>query len=394
MKKLIVIAVSLALFAACKKDSTPSPTAPVTPTPTSPAGGTFANLFTFTGTNGANPYGDLIVSGTTLYGMTQNGGANNAGCIFSVSTTGTNYTILHSFSISTSDGESPYGDLTLSGTTLYGMADQGGANGEGIVFSISTGGTGYTVLHSFGSNTTDGVYPLGNLTIVGTTMYGATSEGGIYGLGNIFSISTTGTGYTDLYDLNTPGGIEPEASLVVSGTMIYGTAYLGGAGSNNDGIVFSFNMTGSVFSTLYTFTGTNGANPDGSLLLSGSTLYGMTNAGGANGYGNIFSISTTGTGFTDLLDFNGTNGSSPYGALVLNGSTLYGMTTDGGTGDGGNVFSVGTNGSGITNLVNFSTNSTPGAFPHGSVVLSNNVLYGMTNSGGANGDGTIFSYSL
>ena len=175
--------------------------------------------------------------------------------------------------------------------------------------------------------------------------------------------------------------------------MIYGTAYLGG-GSNNDGVVYSFNMTGSVYNVLVTFTGLNGANPDGTLLLNGTTLYGMTNAGGANGDGNIFSVSTTGTGFTDLLDFNGTNGNAPYGQLILNGSTLYGMTTGGGTQNGGNVFSVSTGGSGITNLVNFGLGGSPGAFPHGSLLFSNNVLYGMTNSGGAHGQGVIFSYSL
>ena len=70
------------------------------------------------------------------------------------------------------------------------------------------------------------------------------------------------------------------------------------------------------------------------------------------------------------------------------------MTTSGGTQDGGNVFSINTNGTGITNLVNFGIGGSPGAFPHGSLLFSNNVLYGMTAGGGANGQGVIFSYSL
>jgi uncharacterized repeat protein (TIGR03803 family) len=395
MKKLAIIAASLVLFASCKKsdNTTPAPTTPITTPTVTPTGGTYSDLFNFTSSTGNGPYGDLIISGSTLYGMTQNGGANNVGCIFSIGTNGSGYKDLHDFSVSPADGELPYGDLTLSGTILYGMAYQGGANGGGVIFSINMDGSGYTIIHNFGTNSSDGYYPLGNLTIVGSTMYGATSEGGVNGLGNIFSISTTGTGYTNLHSFKTATGISPESSLVVSGTMIYGTAYLGG-GSNNDGVAYSFNMTGSVYTILCTFTGANGANPDGSLLLSGTTLYGMTNAGGANGDGNIFSVSTTGTGFTDLLDFNGTNGNAAYGALIINGTTLYGMTTSGGTQAGGNVFSINTNGSGFSNLVSFGLGGSPGAFPHGSLLLSNGVLYGMTNSGGANGEGVIFNYSL
>lgn len=396
MKKIVVIILSLALLSSCKKsdNAAPSSNNNNNNNNNNNQSGTFTNLFNFNGTNGGNPDGSLIISGSTLYGMTTNGGTNNVGCIFSIGTNGTTgYTTLHSFAAGKADGEFPNGDLTLANGVLYGMAYQGGSIGGGVIFSINPDGSNYTIISNFGAGSNNGYYPLGSLTIVGSTMYGATSEGGAGGLGNLFSISTTGTGYTDLYDFNTPTGIEPEASLVVSGSMIYGAAYLGG-GSNNDGVVYSFNMTGSIYKVLCTFSGTNGANSDGTLLLSGSTLYGMTNAGGAGSVGNIFSIGTDGSGFKDLLDFNGTNGSSPYGALIINGSTLYGMTTGGGTQDGGNVFSISTGGSGITTLVSFGIGVSPGAFPHGSLLLSNNVLYGMTNSGGQYGYGTIFSYLL
>ena len=39
-------------------------------------------MLDFNGTNGKNPYGSLTLSGTTLYGMTSLGGANNLGLIF------------------------------------------------------------------------------------------------------------------------------------------------------------------------------------------------------------------------------------------------------------------------------------------------------------------------
>ena len=80
--------------------------------------------------------------------------------------------------------------------------------------------------------------------------------------------------------------------------------------------------------TLLSFNGTNGESPSGSLTLSadGSTLYGMTYDGGANDDGTIFSIPVTGGTPTILFSFNGTNGEDPDGSLTLSGSTLYGMT--------------------------------------------------------------------
>jgi hypothetical protein len=90
--------------------------------------------------------------------------------------------------------------------------------------------------------------------------------------------------------------------------------------------------------TLLSFNGPLGQFP-GSLILNGSTLYGITEGGGDYGDGNIFSIHTDGTGFQNLLSFNGTNDKSPEGGLTLSGSTLYGMTSVGGAyGYGGRFF--------------------------------------------------------
>lgn len=59
---------------------------------------TFKSLVQFTGTsgtaNGENPTLGLAISGETLYGMTRNGGANGDGNVFSVGTDGSNFKIL------------------------------------------------------------------------------------------------------------------------------------------------------------------------------------------------------------------------------------------------------------------------------------------------------------
>ena len=92
--------------------------------------------------------------------------------------------------------------------------------------------------------------------------------------------------------------------------------------------------------TLASFNGTNGANPFGGLILSGSTLYGTTYLAGAYGGGTVFSIPVGGGSVTTLATFNGANGQSPYAGLLLSGSTLYGTTEYSGAYGQGEVFAL------------------------------------------------------
>lgn len=87
-------------------------------------------LYNFTGiTYGYTPNDSLILVGSTLYGMTPEGGTNNKGVIFSVPVGGGTPTVLYNFdgSGSNSHGANPYGSLTVStdGTKLYGMTSAG-----------------------------------------------------------------------------------------------------------------------------------------------------------------------------------------------------------------------------------------------------------------------------
>src|SRR5262245_45462604 len=70
-------------------------------------------------------------------------------------------TTLHSFTLplpayheshlvyTNSDGAYPFAGLALSGDTLYGTAFYGGSSSAGTIFAVSTDGTGFTTLHSF-----------------------------------------------------------------------------------------------------------------------------------------------------------------------------------------------------------------------------------------------------
>jgi uncharacterized repeat protein (TIGR03803 family) len=158
------------------------------------AGGTPTALYSFTdGNDGGYPEADLTLSsdGTTLYGTTLYGGAIGYGEVFSLPVAGGTPNVLYSFTGGT-DGSEPTAGLTLSrdGTTLYGTTSAGGADGYGEVFSIPVAGGTPNVLYSF-TDGTDGANPDGDLTLSadGSTLYGTTEYGGADGDGVVFSLS-------------------------------------------------------------------------------------------------------------------------------------------------------------------------------------------------------------
>lgn len=70
---------------------------------------------------------------------------------------------------------------------------------------------------------------------------------------------------------------------------------------------------GQTYTVLHAFNGTDGLQPMGSVILSGSTLYATTSQGRTYGDGTIFSIGTDGGGFQSVLSFSGGTGGDPRG---------------------------------------------------------------------------------
>ncbi len=371
---------------------------------------TFKTLVQFTGTGGTasgdNPLRSLIASGSTLYGMTSQGGASGNGNVFSVDMNGTNYRNLASFTGSggTASGQYPYGDLIAVGGMLYGTTELGGAGGYGNLFSVGMNGTNYQNLLSFtgSGGAASGKYPTGNLIASGSTFYGMTQQGGTGGYGNLFSVGVNGANYQNLLSFTGSGGAAsgqyPLRSLIASGSTLYGMTFQGGGFGN--GNIFRVATDGTNYQNLVSFTGTtgtaNGRSPEGSLILSGTTLYGMTRDGGY-GSGNIFSVATDGTNYQNLVSFTYTggtaSGNAPYGSLILNGTSLYGMTFGGGVHGFGNIFSVGIDGSGYEDLYDFTAGEDCG-FPQGDLLASGGTLFGMASQGGPIGHGTVFALTL
>ena len=358
---------------------------------------TFTTLHDFTSpADGRNPSGSLVSSGTKLYGMTYRGGiGNNLGTIFSINQDGSGYIILHTFTSASNDGVNPNGSLPISGNVLYGMASGGGASGNGIIFSIKTDGTSFTDLHDFSGSTTDGFNPSGSLILSSGVLYGMAGGGGTYGEGIIFSVNINGSNFQDLYNFSgsTTDGSYPLADLTLSGGVLYGMTPNGGA--FGAGTVFSINTDGTSFTNLHDFSGstTDGSYPQGNLTISGGVLYGVAYNGGLGGYGIIFSMNTDGSSFIDMHDFmrTTTDGLYPGGSLTLSGGVFYGTTGGGGLNSSGIIFSINPNGSSFSDNYDF-TNTDGGSLAN--LVFSGSVAYSMTQNGGVNRDGRIFSFGV
>jgi uncharacterized repeat protein (TIGR03803 family) len=125
--------------------------------------------------------------------------------------------------------------------------------------------------------------------------------------------------------------------------------------------------------------------------------------GGNSGNGTVFALNTDGTGFTNLHIFTATSalhinsdGAAPSSGVILSGNTLYGITQFGGSSGNGTVFALNTDGTGFTTLCSFAVhpNLSTGLIPSSGVILSGNTLYGTTYSGGTSGNGTVFSLSF
>jgi uncharacterized repeat protein (TIGR03803 family) len=380
------------------------------PAITDATGLTFTTLHSFSdGADGSEPFGGVVVSGSTLYGATLYGGSSGNGTVYKINADGTGYTNLHSFNYTA--GANPYAVLVLQGNTLYGTTRTGGSSGQGTVFAINTNGTGFTNLHSF-TPTSDGALPFAGVILSGDTLYGTTPFGGSSDNGTVFAVKTNGTGFTNLHsftaliDSTNSDGAVPFCSVIMSGNTLYGTTVSGG--SVGVGTLFAVNANGTGFTNLHHFNWYDDGGHPHTAILSGNRLYGTTGGGGSSGQGTVFAVNTNGTGFTTLHSFADvignlyTNraGASPFAGLILSGDTLYGTASFGGSSGQGTVFSLNTNGMDFTILHSFtavsglsSTNS-DGALLYGGLALARHTLYGAARSGGSSGKGTVFSLSL
>jgi uncharacterized repeat protein (TIGR03803 family) len=307
-----------------------------------------------TSTNlGNDPSGGVVMdSAGNFYGTTQTGGTNpNGGTVFKISPKGV-LTVLYNFcSLSDcTDGQFPLAGVILDASgNLYGTTWDGGTNDNGTVYKISSDGT-ETVLYSFGNGASDGKYPQSNLVMDKSgNLYGTTTYGGLgsanTGDGTVFEISASGV-YSILYDFGAKGkidGLNPAAGLTLNAQgHLYGTTAYGGA--NAHGTIFELipGASGWKETILYSFVQSNGSIPMAGVTIDNKgNIYATASEGGSGNWGSVIELSRSGTA-TILYNFTGMpDAGGPESNVVLDSAgNLYGATSGGGAAGRGAIYKI------------------------------------------------------
>ena len=372
---------------------------------------TLTTLVGFDGPNGEEPTSDLIADAAgDLFGTTNLGGASGGGTVFEIAKTAGGYanTPATLVSFNGADGTDPERSLIAdSNGDLFGTTYGGGEFGYGTVFEVTKTATGYastpTILVSF--NGADGGEPFSSLVAdADGDLFGTTSGIGVDDDGTVFEIVKTLTGYastpTTLASFNGANGAEPEAGLIADADGdLFGTTLEGGA--NDDGTVFEIvkTLTGyaSTPTTLASFNGVNGTFPTGLIADSDGDLFGTTVSGGAYDYGTVFEIKKTAGGYASapitLVSFGGGDSGAPGGTLVADANgDLFGTMLGSGSADGA-VFEIKNTPAGYVSapIIVATFNLSNGSAPAAGVIAdANGDLFGTTAWGGQFGDGTLF----
>jgi len=283
---------------------------PATPPPNFFSPWTESVLYAFSFTDGALPFSEVIFdSSGNMFGTTWGGGSvqrrlppgsgedcdYHCGVAYRLTKNGSTWQQTALYLFTEYEGSNPMAGLVWDHqqTHLYGANSYTGPAGYGTIFELTPSASGFdeSTVHSFDQNDGGPVYSTLVIDSAGT-LYGGNPGNNflqyVYD-GTAFSITTQGV-LTELYSFSPADGPYGGLTLDASGNL-YGTTQIGGA--NNHGSVFKLTRNGGGWSytTLHDFTGSDGSDPTGKVLLDANgNLYGTASRGGANGFGTVWEI--------------------------------------------------------------------------------------------------------
>jgi uncharacterized repeat protein (TIGR03803 family) len=158
------------------------------------SGGAFSVLYNFTGgRDGCGPVGSLLNYKGNLNGTAVSScGSGGYGTVWQYNLGGKTLKLLHSFS--GTDGAHPFGGVgcqqgkkAVCAGNMFGTTNQGGIDGNGTVWEIDSSGK-FRTLHKFANS--DGTHPSDRLFVDNKgNIYGTTVSGGSYGDGTLWEIT-------------------------------------------------------------------------------------------------------------------------------------------------------------------------------------------------------------
>jgi hypothetical protein len=361
--------------------------------------------------------------------------------------------VLYSFQGGSTDGSTPAGGVVFDKTgNLYGATTGGGpdscapiGNACGLVYQLSPPvhkGDPWTetLIYQFkGKGFNDASVPVGGVildaagNVYGTTAYGGTGTcvlvGVLAGCGTVFELSPpqqSGGPWTEsiLYSFQSgKDGYFPWGDLTFDGKgNLYGVTDFGGGKGNTCNVYYEY--CGTIFKlsppkqkdgkwtekVLHSFAGgTDGANPNGGLILDkNGVIYATTQTGGSQGCvrqyvsvgcGTVFRLKPParkgGAWIEEFLHIftGGNDGAVPNGDLIFDKQgAIYGTGFKGGTQQFGLVFQfIPKKGGRWTENVLHNFSGQEGRNPMAGVIFDGSGnLFGTASGGGTSGDGTAF----
>jgi uncharacterized repeat protein (TIGR03803 family) len=284
--------------------------------------------------------------------------------------------------------EADNGTYTIAATNSAGSSQESATL---TVVSKTAACTSLSTRHWFGHGS-DGRNPSSLIQGTNGLLYGTTYYDGPHSWGTVFSLTPDGV-FTTLASFSETNGANPSGPLVQGADGgFYGATFWGG--TESAGTIFAMTADGAL-TTLYSLNGdSDGSSPTGALAQGADgNFYGTANSAGANGYGCVFRVSPDGA-FTNLYSFSGgVDGYSPTAGLAAGSDgNFYGLTFNGGTRGLGNIFRI-TPGGVLTTVYSF-TGGTDGSAPTGPLVRgSDGNFYGAASQGGLGTRGTAFRFT-
>lgn len=324
------------------------------------------------------------------------------------------------------DGQNPISNVVKdSKGNLYGSVGASGHDLLGGIYRIQHNGK-QSLVHTFCSQQlcADGQYAQDLIIDQGDNLYGVTSGGGNGGNGVVFRLARRNGAwrYSVLHTFcsqhDCKDGSQPRGGLAYQGqetgalydgvSPLYGTASMGGQGQG--GVVFRLTFQPGkkrpAYDVLYDFCAAkdcaDGSFPTGRMALGAAgEIYGVASSGGVadgmdeNGNGVAYELAPKDGGFrqTVLYTFcrqtDCADGAAPMGLAIDKNGVLFGTTETGGANGrfDGTVFKLVPNGknSELTLLHSFCSeaNCADGYQPNsGPIVGPNGDVYGATYNGG------------
>lgn len=200
--------------------------------------------------DGAQPNGDIAFNDSGRpCGTTRAGGTAGHGTLYCLKSDDTSWTYSFCSRADCADGSEPQSGVVPDGhDNVVGTTRFGGRNGQGVVYSVSTGpGVHHErVLYNFcrREGCADGKNPMSAVVLIGDAIYGTTAGGGKYDGGTIWRLDQGGR-LTVLHSFCRTAtcfdGYAPQAGLTTDGNgHLFGTATQGGRFGG--GVVFELTL--------------------------------------------------------------------------------------------------------------------------------------------------------